>query len=122
MSEINRLGARRPPKRIGAFVSQRALPGLAGDPDDVVAEVNHFGFAGWSFEQRFHRIRESGLIETAFGKPEALSSLKFDQLCVDGEPHDSSGLFAQDIMRGHDELTQRERLLLLIAFHATSLV
>ena len=61
-------------------------------------------------------------MEIAFGKQEALSSLKFDQACVDGEPHSSSGVFAQDIMRGHDELAKRERLLLLIAFHATSLV
>jgi hypothetical protein len=58
MSKINRLGSRLPPKRNGASVIHRVWVSWAGDSDVVVADVNHFGFAGWSFEERFHRIAD----------------------------------------------------------------
>jgi hypothetical protein len=48
--------------------------------------------------------------------------LKFDPAPVDGVPHNFSGpSFVPGVIHGHDELTQRQRLRLLIEFHGTRL-
>jgi hypothetical protein len=88
-------------------------------PDDAVviaAKVNRFGFTGRSFKQSVHQI--VNLIETPLGKLEALRPLKLDEVCVDGEPHNSFGpAFAPGVVRHGDEFTKCQGFLPAIGFH-----
>jgi len=56
--------------------------------------------------------------EVPFGKDEALLSPKLDQVCIDGEPHKSTGpAFAPGVMRSGNELAKSQGLLPVISFH-----
>jgi len=82
----------------------------------VVAKINRFGFGGRSFKESVHRI--ANLIETPLGKHEALWSLKLDQACVDGEPHNASGpALAPGVVHSGDKPTKRQGFLPAIGFH-----
>jgi hypothetical protein len=49
-------------------------------------------------------------------------SSKLNQARIDGEPYNSTGLsFTPNVVHGHDELTKRPYLLLLIGFNKTRL-
>jgi hypothetical protein len=86
------------------------------DPDVVAPKVNRFGFLGRSFKHSVHLI--VNLIETSPGKLEAQWSLKLDQLCVDGEPHNSSGpTLAPSVVRRGDEPTKGQGFLPAIGLH-----
>ena len=70
------------------------------------------------------RRRHRGVDGAVIGNVEDVGSLcsKLKQARIDGEPYNSSGpSFTPDVVHGHDELTKRQRLLLLTAFHDTRL-
>jgi hypothetical protein len=114
--EANRPGSRLQPKRHGAASIQKDLVCIPGDPDVVVAKVNHFGFVGWGFKQSVH-VFALGLNSSSNHK--ALSSAKLNQVRLDGELHNPSGFaYAADVVNARDELTKRQRLLLVIDLHS----
>lgn len=58
------------------------------------------------------------VIEIPLGKHEALLSSKLDLVCVDGEPHKSTGpAFTPGVVRSGDELAKRQWFLPAIHFH-----
>ena len=98
---------------------RRASVCFPDDPDVVGAKVNRFGFVGRSFEQSVH-IFAPGLKSSRNHK--ALLSAKLNQVRLDGEPHNPSGLvFAVSVVNTRDELTQRQRLLLVIDLHGLNI-
>src|SRR5208283_2807505 len=104
------------PTRPGAALLRRGSVRFPGGPDIVAAKVNHFGFAGRSCKQSVHRIANwSG---TPLRNHKAIASSKLNQVCVHGEPYNSSGpLFAPSVVRGHDELTKRQGSFPAIGLH-----
>jgi len=114
-SEVNCSGSRLQPKRHGAALIQKVSVFFVGDPDVIVAKVNRFGLVGRRFKVRVH-IFVPGLKSSRNHK--ALLSAKLNQVRLDGEPHNPSGLvFAVGVVNTHDELTKRQRLLLVIDLH-----
>ena len=98
---------------------RRASICFPDDPDVVGAKVNRFGFVGRSFEQSVH-IFAPGLKSSRNHK--ALLSAKLNQVRLDGEPHNPSGLvFAVGVVNARDELTKRQRLLLVIDLHGMNI-
>ena len=82
---------------------RRASVCFPDDPDIVGAKVNRFGFVGRSFEQSVH-IFAPGLKSSRNHK--ALLSAKLNQVRLDGEPHNPSGLaLAVGVVNARDELT-----------------
>ena len=119
-SEVNCSGSRLQPKRHGAALIQKVSVFFVGDPDVIVAKVNRFGLVGRRFKERVHRI--ANLIETPLRNHKALLSSKLNQVRLDGEPHNPSGLvFAMGVVNTRDELTKRQRLLLMIDLHGMNI-
>ena len=115
-SGVNRSDGCLQPTPLGAALIRRASVRFPDDPDVVGAKVNRFGFVGRSFEQSVH-IFAPGLKSSRNHK--ALWSAKLNQVRLDGEPHNPSGLvFAVGVVNARDELTKRQRLLLVIDLHA----
>jgi len=113
--EANCPRSRLQPKRHGAALIQKVSVFFVGDPDVVVAKVNRFSFVGRSFKQSVH-IFAPGLKSSRNYK--AIVASKLNQARLDGEPHNPSGLvFAVGVVNTHDELTKRQRLLLVIDLH-----
>jgi len=58
------------------------------------------------------------VIEIPLGKQEPFLSPKLNQMCIDGQPHKSTGpAFIPEIVRSGDELAKRQGLLPAIDFH-----
>jgi hypothetical protein len=58
------------------------------------------------------------VIEIPSGKHEAVLSPKLNLMCVDGEPHKSTGpAFTPGVVRSGDELAKRQWFLAIIRFH-----
>jgi hypothetical protein len=92
---------------------------FVGDPDVIVAKVNRFGLVGRRFKVRVH-IFVPGLKSSRNHK--ALLSAKLNQVRLDGEPYNPSGLvFAMNVVNARDELTKRQRLLLVIDLHGLNI-
>jgi hypothetical protein len=114
-SEVNCSGSRLQPKRHGAALIQKVSVFFVGDPDVIVAKVNRFGLVGRRFKVRVH-IFVPGLKSSRNHK--ALLSAKLNQVRLDGEPRDPSGLvFAVGVVNARNELTKRQRLLFMIDLH-----
>lgn len=139
-SGVNRSDGCLQPTQLGAASIRRASVCFPDDPDVVVAKVNRFGFVGRSFKQSVH-IFAPGLKPSRNHK--ALLSAKLKQVRLDGspreiggadpagqaaeviprgEPHNPSGLvFAVGVVNARDELTQRQRLPLVIDLHGMNI-
>jgi len=114
-SEVNCSGSRLQPKWHGAALIQKVSVFFVGDPDVIVAKVNRFGLVGRRFKVRVH-IFVPGLKSSRNHK--ALLSAKLNQVRLDGEPRDPSGLvFAVGVVNARDELTKLQWLLLVIDHH-----
>ena len=71
---------------------------------------------GWIFKSVGLSKRE--VIEVSLGKEKAFLSPKPDWVCIDGEPHESTGPTATPgIVGGGDKLAKRQRFLPAIGFH-----
>jgi hypothetical protein len=118
-SGVNRSDGRRQPTQQGAALIRRAAVCFPDDPDVVVAKVNRFGFVGRSFKQSVHSFAP-GLKSSRNHK--ALLAAKLNQVRLDGEPHNPSGLvFAVGVVNARDELTKRQWLLLVIDLHGVNI-
>jgi hypothetical protein len=119
ISGVNRSGNRLQPTQLGAALIPGDPACFPADPGLTVAKVNRFGFVDRSFEQSVH-IFAPGLKSSRNYK--ALRAAQFNQMRLEGEPHNSFGLvFAVDVVNARDELTQRQRLLLVIDLHGMNL-
>lgn len=95
---------------------QKDSAGIPGDPGVVVAKARRFGLVGRSFKERVHRIAD--LREIPLRNHKALLAAKLNQVRLDDEPHHPSGLvFTVGVVNARDELTKRQRLLLVIDLH-----
>jgi hypothetical protein len=82
-------------------------------------DVQPFRFLGRSFKQSVH-IFAPGLKSSR--NHQRLRAAKFNQVRLEGEPHNPSGLvFAVGVVNARDELTQRQRLLLVIDLHGLNI-
>jgi hypothetical protein len=117
--EANRPGSGLQPTQLEAALIRRATVCFPDDPDVVVARVNRFGFVGRSFKQSVH-IFAPGLKSSSNHK--AFWSLKLNQLRLDGEPHNPSGLmFATGVVNACDELPKRQGFLPALGFHGANI-
>jgi hypothetical protein len=98
--EANRPRSRLQPKRRGAALVRRDSVYFSDD---------------WRFEQSVHNF-DFELRSSRNHKP--LLSAKFNQVRLDGEPHNSTGFaFAAAVIDARDEFTERQGFFLAIAFH-----
>ena len=119
ISGVNRSDSRLRPTQFGAVLIPGDSACFPGAPDIIVAKVNRFSFAGRSFKQSVY-IFAPGLKSSRNHK--GLRAAKFNQMCLDGEPHNPSGLvFAVGVVNVCDELPQRQRLLLVIDLHGLNI-
>ena len=118
-SEVNRSDGRLQLTQLGAALIREDLACFPGGLATIVATFNHFGFVGRSCKQSVH-IFAPGLKSSRNHK--ALRAAKFNQVCLEGEPHNPSGLvFVVGVVNARDELTQRQRLLLVIDLHGLNI-
>jgi hypothetical protein len=89
MPEASRPGSRLQPKRHGVALVQRDSIYIPGDPDVGAPKVARFGFERRSFKEDVH-IFALGL--KASRNYMALLSAKLNQVRLDDEPHNLSGL------------------------------
>jgi hypothetical protein len=119
ISEVNRSDSRLRPTQFGAVLIPGDSACFPGDPGLIVTKVNRFGFLGWRFKQSVH-IFAPGLKSSSNHK--ALRAAKFNQVRLEGEPHNRTGLvFAVGVVNARDELTKRQHLLLVIDLHGLNI-
>jgi hypothetical protein len=118
-SGVNRSDGRLQPTQLGTVLIPEDSACFPGAPGLIVAKVNRLGFVGRSFKQRVHFFAP-GLKSSRNHK--GLRAAKFNQVRLDGEPHNPSGLvFAVGVVNARDELTRRQRLLLVIDLHGMNI-
>ena len=118
--EANRPRYRFHPKRRRMALIGNASGGFPDEPGIVVAKVCRFVFVAASFKEGLHSVMS--LFGTPRGKLKALSSLKFDEVGIDGEPHYATGPpLSPGVVRGYDELAECQGFLRLISSHKPSL-
>jgi len=119
ISGVNRSDSRLRPTQFGAVLIPGDSACFPGDPGLIVTKVNRFGFLGWRFKQSVY-VFAPGLKSSRNHK--ALRAAKFNQMRLDGEPHNPSGpVFVGGGVNARDELTQRQRLLLVIDLHGLNI-